>query len=46
VKDLREAEDLDKDEWPVTQHGSATTNGVGAENNGRHQRAKRVNYQE
>jgi len=46
VKDLREGEDLDKDEWPVTQHGSATTNGVGAENSGRHQRAKRVNYQE
>ena len=46
MKDLREGDDLDKDEWPVTQHGSATTNGVGAENNGRRQRAKRVNYQE
>ena len=46
VKDLHEGDDLDKDEWPVTQHGSATTNGVGAENNGRRQRAKRVNYQE
>jgi len=46
VKDLREGDDLDKDEWPMTQHGSATTNGVGAENSGRCQRAKRVNYQE
>jgi len=46
VKDLREGDDLDKDEWPLTQHGSATTNGVGAENSGRCQRAKRVNYQE
>ena len=45
VKDLREGDDLDKDEWSVTQHGSATTNGVGAENSGRRQRAKRVNYQ-
>ena len=46
VKDLHEGDDLDKDEWPLTQHDSATTNGVGAENNGCHQRAKCVNYQE
>ena len=46
VKDLGEGDDLDKDEWPLTQHSSATTNGVGAENRGRRQRAKHVNYQE